>query len=362
MLWNLAKVQATRSDLKVHAILLNDGRLAGLLREEGLQVRIVHERGRTLWSLLKAIDQALREIAPTIIHTHRYKENLLSYLLAWRHRAISVVTLHGYEPSSNPLVRVKFGLLRAISYRIAWLVGAHFVAVSEDLRALLRRSPKRCVVIPNGIPIPDESPRTEAIADEAMSHAPVIGWVGRMVRVKGLATLLDALAVMGSSPIRPRLLLVGDGPERAALERHAERLGIHSLIEFTGHVDDPSPCFQRMDVFAFPSLHEGVPIALLEAMAHCVPAVAASVGGIPELIGGTETVRLLESRSPKVWAAAIREVLNNPEQARLMAERGRRLVQGRFSVETMVERYMEVYRAATCLTIRPAVGVGCEIE
>ena len=103
--------------------------------------------------------------------------------------------------------------------------------------------------------------------------------------MKGLATLLDAVAQMSSNSMRPCLLLVGDGPERSALESQAERLGISERVRFVGFVDDPGHFFNCMDLFVLPSLHEGVPLALLEAMGAGIPVVASAVGGIPEMIG-----------------------------------------------------------------------------
>lgn len=348
VVWNLLNMQARRADLEVSLIILNDGRLERLAREAGIRVRLIRERGRTLWNLLREVDLSLSEIAPTVVHTHRYKENLLSYLLAWRHGAASVVTLHGYtEQYSSLLVRAKFGLMRAISYRIAWLVGAYFVAVSEEMRVLHRRSSKRCVVIHNGIQVPDSLPKTDPIPVETVPNAPVIGWVGRMVPVKGLATLLDAVAQIPTGPQQPCLLLVGDGSERPALEIRAQRLGIAGRVRFVGFVHNLRPYFDRMDIFALPSLHEGIPIALLEAMGAGIPVVAAKVGGIPEIIGDSEAACLIDSRSPKVWVTILTDLICNPGKARAIGERGRRLVLKHFSLETMAVRYAEVYCRAS---------------
>jgi glycosyltransferase involved in cell wall biosynthesis len=345
VLLNLICAQAARNDLEPSLVVLNEGRLAKLASGAGLQVRIVPETGSSLWNLTHALDRVLVELAPAIIHTHRYKEIFFSSILARRHGARNIVTIHGYEPPTAVFDRAKFLLRDTIILRLAQLAGARFVAVSEDLLERFRLSPKQRVIIPNGIPLPNMTPRSVALADPELSRAPVIGWVGRMVPIKGLATLLDAVAQMSSGPQQPRLLLVGDGPERPALESRAQRLGISEHVRFTGFVNDPHPFFACMDLFAFPSLHEGVPLALLEALGTGIPVVAATVGGIPEIIGNSGAARLVASHSPAVWAAAMTELIADPRKARAIGERGRRLVQERFSTEAMVERYIEVYRA-----------------
>ena len=103
------------------------------------------------------------------------------------------------------------------------------------------------------------------------SSATVIGWIGRMVPVKGLTTLLHAVAQMSARSHRLRVLLVGEGPERVALETQARRLGIAKLVEFVGFIPDPQSFLLSLDIFALPSLHEGIPMVLLEAFAAEVP-------------------------------------------------------------------------------------------
>ncbi|MGI0014865.1 MAG: glycosyltransferase, partial [Nitrososphaera sp.] len=301
LLYNLLCAQASQADLELSLIVLNEGRFAKLSREAGLRVRLVGESGLGLFALARALNQALEELSPAIIHTHRYKENFLSYLLARRHGAKSVVTLHGYEPPTAISDRLKIWLRDTISFRLAQYVGTRFVAVSDDLRKRYGVSPQRCVVIPNGIPIPRTNRDVDQPSRAGTLEYPVIGWVGRMVPIKGVSILLEAVAEMASNHFQPSLLLVGDGPERLVLEGKVRSLGISERVHFTGYVEDPRPFFSRMHLFALPSLHEGIPLALLEAMAAGIPVVAAAVGGIPEIIGSSEAARLVFSHSATDW-------------------------------------------------------------
>lgn len=343
---NLICGQTARRELEPSLVILNEGRLARLAREAGLPVRVVPETGMNVWKLARALDRVLSDLAPTIIHTHRYKEQFLSYILAWRHGARCVATIHGCEPPSALSDRLAVAIRDTINFILARLVKTRFVAVSEDLRQRYRVSPERCTIIPNGIRVQDLTPRPEIPMKTEQSSATVIGWIGRMVPVKGLTTLLDAVAEMsvGSQPLR--VLLVGDGPERMALEARAERLGIKELVHFVGFVSNPESFLMDMDIFALPSLHEGIPMVLLEAFAAGVPVVASAVGGIPDMIGDSDAAYLVPSSSPEAWAAALTELIADREKARMMGKQGRRLVEEHFSIESVVKRYIEVYYAA----------------
>ena len=340
---SLARAQSQDPGYDVHLIVLNEGRLAREAAAAGVRIHMLPESSMSAWQLGRSLHALLKSLRPQLLHTHRYKENLLSYLVAPSLGIRSVVTLHGYEPSPAWFTRFKVGIRDFISLRLARRARAQFAAVSRDLQRLYHLRDDECITIQNGIALPAKAP-PRATADRR-ERAPVIGWVGRLVPIKSVGTLLDAVTRMGGSRLQPTVLLVGDGPERAALAEQVERLGLQAHVQFAGQVDDLKPHFARMDVFALPSLHEGVPLALLEAMAAGIPGVAARVGGIPEMIGDSGAARLVEGHDPATWANVLEDVLANPKAAAEMAERARQLVAERFSVEAMHGRYGAWYRA-----------------
>lgn len=343
---NLMRAQAARPDVEPSLVVLNEGRFDKVAREAGFHVRTIPETEMNIWKLARAVDRTLSDLMPTIIHAHRYKEHFLSYILAWRYGAKCISTIHGYEPPMALSGRLKFKIWDSINFVLARLARARFVAVTEDLRQRYRVSSRRCTIIPNGIQLSDFDQRSERrmLADHL--SIPVIGWIGRMVPVKGLAILLKAVAHMSSISRPLRVLLVGDGPERPELEALAERLGIRDSIEFVGFASEPRFFLAEMDVFVLPSLNEGVPMALLEALAAGIPVVAAAVGGIPGMIGDTGAALLVRSSSPEAWVAALTTVIGCPEQSNMMAKRGLQLVREQFSIDSMVNRYIAVYCAA----------------
>ena len=341
MALSLVRAQHADPAYEVSLIALNDGRLYREAQAEGIVVHLLPERELNAWQLVVRLRRALTSLRAQVVHTHRYKENFFSYLVAPGLGIRPVVTLHGYGPSSFTPAGIKTFVRDFISFRLARRARAQFVAVSRDLQRLYRPNDDDCVTIPNGVATPAESSREGKNGDRPL----VIGWVGRLVPIKSVGTLLDALTHIRADRGQPTVLLVGDGPERAALTEHAKRLGIQSRVQFTGYVEDLSPFLARMDVFALPSLHEGAPMALLEAMAAGVPGVAARVGGIPEMIGESGAARLVDGHDPVVWARAIEGILADRAATEEMVERARRLVSERFSVDAMHTRYGELYHA-----------------
>ncbi len=343
MVSSLLRAQHADPAYEVSLIALNDGRLYRQAMADGIAVHLLPERELSAWQLIVRLRRVLTSLRAQVLHTHRYKENFFSYVVAPGLGIRPVVTLHGYGPSSLTPAGIKTFVRDFISFRLARRARTQFVAVSRDLQRLYRPKDDECITIPNGVATPDGSPRQR----EPRDPQPVIGWVGRLVPIKSVTTLLEALTHMGAHRGQPTVLLVGDGPERAALVDHAKRLGIQDRVEFTGYVEDLSPFLARMDVFALPSLHEGAPIALLEAMAAGVPGVAARVGGIPEMIGDSGAACLVDGHDPVVWARAIEGILADRAATEEMVQRARRLVSERFSIDAMHTRYGELYHAIT---------------
>jgi glycosyltransferase involved in cell wall biosynthesis len=193
--------------------------------------------------------------------------------------------------------------------------------VAERTRAVM---PGRTVrVVPPGIPTDRFRPRDRAEARRALqldADRTLVGTVGRLVPVKGQAHLIDALALL---PATVDLAIVGDGPERAALDQRAGAAGLGGRVRFLGHRDDLDAIYPAFDVFCLPSLAEGMPRTLLESQACGIPAVASAVGGVPEAVCPA-TGRLVPPADPAALAAALADVLaapGDPGETRRFVER-----------------------------------------
>ena len=345
VLWNLIQAQNQSGEIYPSLIALNDGRLSKMSKALGLKVQVVSESGHGFMDLAKNVHRAIAELSPEIIHVHRYKELFLATILSFLHRTPVILTIHGNEPPAGMLLAIKTRIRDSALLALAKVAGARFVAVSQDLRLRYGLSPQECKVVPNGIPIRDVSKPIRVWKGVSNASAPLIGWVGRMVPIKGLPILLEAVAMMTTSKQMPSLLLVGDGPERLGLEALSRSLGISDRVHFTGHVQDPRRHLERMDLLALPSFHEGVPLTLLEAFELGIPVVAAAVGGIPEIIGDSEGACLVTSHRPQDWADILLKLLADHNKLASLCANGQLLLRKRFSIEQMAQSYLEVYRS-----------------
>jgi glycosyltransferase involved in cell wall biosynthesis len=187
-------------------------------------------------------------------------------------------------------------------------------------------------VIPNGIP------DFEGVAVPRATGGPIVGSLGRLDRQKGYDVLVRALPTLPGVTA----VLVGDGPERGALERLAHELGVSDRLRITGWRDDGRAQLASFDVFVLPSLYEGLPLAVLEAMLAGLPVVASDVGSVRDALRDGETGLLVPPGDATRLADGIRRALE-PELGAVLGERGRREALERFTVEAMVRAYEALY-------------------
>lgn len=332
---------------------------SGALRELGIEVvRLpfarLPEPGRDL-RLVRALAALLRERRFDVVHTHMSKAALAGAVAARlvRPRPILVNTAHnlGSIALSHPVLRRLFRL-----YDRALLGGATdaVIVVSEAIRQEVLRlgvvGAARLHAVPNGVLTErfEPGPGQAATRRAELGIAPedtVVVTVARLVWFKGLETLIDACALLHQRWPRLRLVIVGDGPLRAALEQRVADRGASGHVIFAGERSDVPEMLGAADIFALSSVSEGMPISILEAMAARLPVVATSVGGIPELIGAGETGLLVPARDPDAFAAALDKLVAAPALRRSMGAAGRHRLDGVFSAAAMVRRTAALYAA-----------------
>lgn len=172
-------------------------------------------------------------------------------------------------------------------------------------------------------------------------------FVGRLAAIKGLPTLFEALALLRDARPDATLTLIGDGPEREALRRTAERMGLGPAVSFAGYrsQDEVAAALAEADVFVLPSFAEGVPVVLMEAMASCVPVVATRVGGVAELVEDGVSGFLAPPGDVGTLADRIARLLDDPALRVRMGEAGRAMVTAAFDAETEAARLLALLRA-----------------
>jgi glycosyltransferase involved in cell wall biosynthesis len=242
----------------------------------------------------------------------------------------------------TPELRRRDNLMGRVWQRAGWLARPDVIYTSKTDRATDNRRLLRTHVVPLGIDLErfTRAPKTPS-ADQ-----PVIGNVARLAEQKGQRTLLEAAPTVLERYPAARFVIVGDGELRDALEAAARDLGIVDHVTFTGARDDVPELLATFDVFAFPSHFEGLCLAVIEAQAAGVPVVATPVGGIRETVVDRDTGLLVPVERPDALAAAILDVLDDPDAARRRVELAQARVLETFAESTMVERTIELYGAS----------------
>jgi glycosyltransferase involved in cell wall biosynthesis len=244
---------------------------------------------------------------------------------------------------------------RAI-HRLALRLSTHVTAVSDAVAASVHAlgvPRERITVIPNGVDTARFAPAPAAPPAAAGAREPLIGSVGCLAIRKDYGTLLEALALVAGRGAGFRTLLVGDGPERAALESRSRSLGLGGRVCFAGERADVERLLPTMDVFVLSSREEGIPNALLEAMAAGRPVIATAVGGTPEVVRAGETGWLVPPGAPEPLAVAIEEALAHPAEAARRGAAGRRAAVEHLDIATMVRRHERFYLQAANLEPTP---------
>jgi glycosyltransferase involved in cell wall biosynthesis len=209
--------------------------------------------------------------------------------------------------------------------------------------------------VPTGIdaarfaPVARDAARRELALPQ---HVPLIGIIATLRSWKGHRYLVDALPRLRHATAH--LVIVGDGPQRAALEAQVDRLALRERVTFAGQRDDVAQWLGALDVFVLPSYaNEGVPQALLQAMFAAIPCVTTDAGAIPEIAHDGETARVVRREDPQALAAAIDALLDDRDAASQMAQRAREHVVPRFGLDLMLDRMERVFRTALAQSADP---------
>lgn len=174
-------------------------------------------------------------------------------------------------------------------------------------------------------------------------HHPVVAFSGRFISRKGINYLLDAWSVVIQKFPRARLVLMGDGPLLAEMKGMAVELALTASVDFLGHIQEVTDELRKADIFVLPSLQEGMPNALLEAMACGLPPVATRIGGVTDIILDGENGILVEPADAENLAGGMCRLLENQELTRRIAVRARKTISDRFSLESIAPKYIDLY-------------------
>lgn len=330
-----------------------------------------------LWKLYRLF---VRE-RPDIVHTHTAKAGTLGRIAALLAGVkIRIHTFHGhvfrgyFSPAKTRLFIAIERLLARFTTRIIAISQSQSADLSGQYRIA---SPDKFRVVPIGLNL---DPLLElpagAAADEAVNRAEeiIIGFVGRLVPIKNpelAIQVFERLCQDHPGKERYRFMLAGDGELRSALERRVRQSGIGQQVTFVGWQEDLCRLYPRFDLILLTSLNEGTPVALIEAMAAARPFVAARVGGVADLMVGSEQVVrdadgrplfslfangiLVSPGNVNGFVAAVEHLLTDRTLMARMGSAGRQFVKDNFSKQRLVADMTALYRE--CLNEQASVGL-----
>ena len=322
------------------------GLVADAVGSVGVPVETIGTSGSVPRRILR-LARRLRQLKPDVVHTHNPQAHVHGALAARLAGVPAVVhTKHGRG--------ILEGHTPAAVTRLATAWTSRFVAVSEDAARVameVERVPAgKVLVIHNGIDVD----RYAAAGARSASTKGRATTVGRLDPIKDQSTMLRAVRLVINELPDFQLDIVGDGPSRAELVAECEALGLRDRVRFHGYQADVARYLAAADVFVMSSASEGVPLALLEAMATGLPAVATDVGGMREVIVAGETGMLVPARSPGELARAIVAIASDPALRDRMGSAARRRVVDQFNLRTVVSRYEDLYLECLGRSLPPA--------
>jgi glycosyltransferase involved in cell wall biosynthesis len=320
------------------------GQLAAPLEAEGIPVFALDKRPRLDLRVLVRLVRLMRREKVDVVHTHLWTSSFWGRLAAVLARVpVRVVTEHNLDTWRRAPHWIADRCLARATHHFIFVSAA----VADFYRSRLSLSPSRCRIVLNAVErppldlLPDAgSARTRLGLEEA---GPVVGAVGRLEERKGHAFLLEALRLVRDAEPNVRGLIVGEGRERERLVARRDRLGLGEGVRLVGYWPDLAEALAAIDVFVLPSLMEGHPLAVLEAMAAARPIVATDVGGTAEAVEHDVNGLLVPPGDPNALAAAILSLLRDPERAARLGRAARRTLEERFSLEASVQANEEVY-------------------
>lgn len=322
------------------------GPLAEEIKSLGIEVILLPQKeNRTDYFSFKKVAGVIREKKIQVIHTHNTQplfDGTLGALLTGR----KIKIIHTDHARQFP---------DKMRYMIAEWCMSHFVykmigvsdQTTENLKKFEKISVRKLLTIENGI---DES-RFDRDIDKDLKRRElgipvdglVVGVISRLEKVKGITYLLQATPKILKQYPKLILLVVGDGSEKNALITECHQLGVQSHVVFTGSRNDIPEILQVLDVYVLPSLSEGLPMGLLEAMAAGCPVVATNVGGIPNAVTHEDTAILVEAGESKKLAVALINLLQNKSLRNRLSINIQDVFHENYTAEIMVKKYMQLY-------------------
>ena len=340
--WWFPRFDRRRFDCRLVGLRARDAS-AAFLTERDIAVECL-DKGRLDPTTLTDLVRLIRRDKIDLLHLHGYGASDFGRVAGLMTGVPAIVHEHFVDPAM-PGYQAVVDRLLAGATRLGIGVSDSVV----DFMATARHIPRRRLrMVPNGAPIADFRPMDDAAVAAARARwglpadRPVIGAIGRLSEQKGLTYLVGALPLLAAQGLRPQLLLVGDGDLQATLVAQAKEAGVADQVTFTGFASETRALQTLLDIQVFPSLWEGTPLTLFEAMAMARPIVSTGVDGLGEVLRDGETALMVPPRDPAALAVAIGRLLTDPKEAGRLAAAAL-AASARYDIQNAVDALQAIY-------------------
>lgn len=348
-LYHLACELAASSEVDLMIVLLNDGQLANALRANGVHVIILDESSLSGLSILIHLYRLVLKFRPTVIHTHRSKENFIGGLVAFITRTASVRTAHGANEYTDHKFNLRRSVFTLLDKTSGWIFQSRIIAVSPELAWKLKAlyPHRKIMVIPNGINIGAVIEKSNSPVEfEYCADHFNIAFVGRFVPVKRTDIFIRiAIDTISRSHERNiHFYMFGDGPLSAEANQRILESGDQDRIHTQGFVDNVAPYLKAMDLLLFTSDHEGLPMTLLEAMALRVAVMSRNLPSIKQVLCDGSCGYVLSPDQPEDFSSLITGLSKNKNELKIKTSMAYENLQSHYSIQEIARSYLALYR------------------
>lgn len=342
LIYYLPKFDKSRFNIKMYALKSPDA-ASRAVEDAGLKMEYLNKSAFSPRTLGAFID-VIKSNQADILHLHGWTAANIGRLAGRITGTPTIMHEHGVDPGFPMVQRLADRMLVSCTHTV--------VAVSRSVRDFLVKErsvpPEKIHVIYNGVPMENFTPASQEEVLQAKRElgipdiSPVVGTIGRIDTQKGLTYFLHAIPVILCSVPHAFFMIVGDGPRRRELEAEAESLGIGGRVIFTGHRSDVPLMQSIMDAQVFPSLWEGTPLAMFEALAMGRTIVSTNVDGLGEVLADGKNALVVEPRNSAALAEGIIRVLLDHELARVLAS-GAKKTSRNYDIRNAVKNLESLY-------------------
>ncbi|HEY0071695.1 MAG TPA: glycosyltransferase [Chloroflexia bacterium] len=320
------------------------------LREMGVPISVLNQKKAYDLRAVLRLNRYIRRNKIDIIHTHLEGSDIVggvAGLLARKPVVSTVHLLHSDIADNSAAHRL---MLKVTARWLCKRIAVVAESMREETARWLGVPLRKVVAIPNGVdtrrfhahPGLDRAAVKRSLAGGDGNY-PLVVNVARLFSQKTQEYLIKAAPIVMASIPEVRFALVGTGPREAEIASLIHEEGLDDQVFLAGRRDDVPELLAAADLFALSSIHEGLPVALLETLAAGCPVVSTDVGGVSEIVRHNVTGLLVPPADPEALAAAIIEMLSDPERARSLASNGQELVQREYSMQAWGRKWQALY-------------------